>query len=175
VYRGGMEGVREGLVTLEAPIVGGFLAGYLLLLCVFFSVFWRWGTLGSFQGLVVHLRQGRGIFWQRLVILSLVSFSGLPPLFFFFSKLGLLAYLLQVGAPLVGLMALLFVCLGWFVYFAVLRWISLTHTPVGFTWGLVEGLHSSRVTLLWVFLSLLLGAAVFFLDDLVVVLLWLAA
>ena len=67
----------------EAPILGGFLLGYATLLVALFFALWRWSLLFSYQGLVVHLRQARGAAWQRLTLLVVLSFTGLPPFFFF--------------------------------------------------------------------------------------------
>ncbi len=103
----------------------------------------------------------------------LVCFTGLPPVFFFFPKLSLLVSVLQSSTFLRVLLILLFLIVGWYAYFLVIRWFSLTQTVVGYSRALVDGLFSTKVVLLWVLFFFVLGGLGFFMDDFVVLTSWL--
>lgn len=119
------------------------------------------------------MRQGRGVFWQRLTLFLLVCFTGLPPVFFFFTKLGLLVSVLQTSTFFRTLLILFFLTLGWYVYFTTIRWFSLTQVVIGYSRALVSGLFSPKTVLLWVSLFFILGGLTFLMDDLIVLVSWL--
>ena len=128
--------------------------------------------LFSYQGLTTHLRQLRGAVWQRFSTLVVLSFTGLPPFFFFFNKFSILVYLTQASGGVFSFLVVSFLLFGWYAYFSFIRWLSLTHVSVGYTHSLTHGLFSTRgVTSLLLFgcFMLLLG---FFMDDFLVFLWW---
>jgi hypothetical protein len=157
----------------EVVVLGSFLLAYGFLLLGVFILFWRWAGLVSYQGLVTTLRQGRGVFWQRLTLFLFVCFTGLPPVFFFFAKLGLLVYVMQFATLVKGLLILFFLLLGWYVYFTAVRWFTLTQVVIGYSKALTGGLYSARVVLVWVFFFFLAGGLIFLLDDFFVLVSWL--
>jgi hypothetical protein len=157
----------------EIFLLAGFLLGYGLLLVGVFALFWRWAGLTSYQGLISTLRQGRGVFWQRLTLFVLVCFTGLPPVFFFFNKLGFLIFLFQTTTTFQAFLVLLFLVLGWYAYFMAIRWLSLTQVALGYSRSLLEGLFSPKVVILWVFFSFFFAVLVFLFDDFLVCVSWL--
>ncbi len=118
------------------------------------------------------LRQGRGVFWQRLSLFFLICFTGLPPFYFFFNKLGLLVYIFQTGSLFRGILVLFFLLFGWYVYFVVIRWLGLGQVAVGYSRALVDGLFAKKTTQLWVLFFFLGGGLVFLLDDFFILVSW---
>jgi NADH:ubiquinone oxidoreductase subunit 2 (subunit N) len=166
---------QSSTLAPDAVVLGGFLFGYGLLIVGLFVAFWRWSLLFSYQGLTTHLRQLRGATWQRFSTFVVLSFTGLPPFFFFFNKFGLLVYLTQSGGAVFSLFVLFFLLFGWYAYFSFIRWLSLTHVSVGYTHPLARGLFSTRgVTFLIIFGSFMFLFG-FFMDDFLVLLWWFLA
>jgi hypothetical protein len=101
-----------------------------------------------------------------------ICFTGLPPVFFFFNKLGLLLFVLQQTTLFKGILVLFFLVFGWYAYFTFIRWFSLMQTNVGFSKQLLFGLYSINSVFLWVFFFFFLSSLVFFMDDFFVIVSW---
>ncbi len=80
---------------------------------------------------------------------------------------------MQFASLFKGFLILFFLVLGWYAYFSVIRWFTLTQVVIGHSKALVNALYAPRVVLVWVFFFLFLGGLVFLLDDLVVLVSWL--
>lgn len=167
--------LQPAFACTEAFILGGFLVGYGLLLAASFVALWRWSLLFSYQGLVTHLRQLRGAAWQRFLVLVVLSFTGLPPFFFFFNKFGLIIYLTQASGGVLALLVVAFLLFGWYAYFSFIRWLSLTHVSVGHSHPLTRGFFSTWGVTFLVFFSCFLFLLVFLMDDFLLALWWFLA
>jgi hypothetical protein len=101
-----------------------------------------------------------------------VGFTGLPPFFFFFSKLGLLIYVLQMTSFFNALFLLLFLALGWYFYFVGVRWLSLIQAAIGYSRVLVLGLFSAKLVQIWVCVFLVYLGLACLLDDFSLLVSW---
>jgi NADH:ubiquinone oxidoreductase subunit 2 (subunit N) len=166
---------HSGTAGLDSFVLGGFLFGYGLLIIALFIAFWRWSLLFSYQGLTTHLRQLRAAAWQRFSALVVLSFTGLPPFFFFFNKFGVIIHVTQVGGVGVSLFVIFFLLFGWYAYFSFIRWLSLTHTSVGYTHLLSRGFFSTRGVISLLLCGCFVFLLGFFMDDFLVFLWWFLA
>lgn len=60
-----------------------------------------------------------------ILVLALISLAGLPPLFFFFSKLSVVAFIVLQGSWYLSIFALLLIFWGWFIYLNGVRAVSV--------------------------------------------------
>ena len=110
---------------------------------------------------------------RTALVLALASLAGLPPLFFFYPKLAVLAVVILQNPWHVSVLALALIALGWFIYLNALRAFG------GQCWSFAgETARGSRATstglanlLLLLLLLLLLGF--FFLPDALLAAVWL--
>ena len=62
---------------------------------------------------------------EYFIITTLLSFSGLPPFFFFFVKYFLISNIIINGIAINSVFAILLLFLSWFIYFSSIRYIVL--------------------------------------------------
>jgi len=74
-----------------------YLVGYLILLISFFVAVWPSSAGGNLTDLSV-LAGAQPVAWRLYTLATLCALAGLPPFFFFFCKLSVLALLASTGA-----------------------------------------------------------------------------
>lgn len=107
------------IVTKPVLLLAYLLSYYIILVCIFFFIiFCNIRSLKYFSEFSFYSNYAGT---SMLLILALLALSGLPPFFFFFAKLGILAYIIMHAAPVTSMLSCLLVFIGWYIYLNAAR------------------------------------------------------
>ena len=101
------------------------------------------------------------------LIVTFITFAGLPPLFFFFAKITLLVFVILQEFWFIAALLLLLIFLGWFIYLNVAKVVSYQSWSFSSVIILQDRNLNTNLSFFLVFLLYVFLFSFFFLSDIV--------